>query len=253
MIVHHIEGGYANTYLIEGEKGLVAVDVGSNLAAEKIRDRLEKLHDQTGNELKLITATHFHIDHVGGIERLKEFFPESEVFFFIRVKKYLTGEEKLAIPPLSRWVTGLIPVVTRIGHQYRNYRQSFASKKMGIPLPLIRSHLSLGYEPRCELSESSEIPCLPGWKLIETPGHTPDSVCFYNRKDRVLLSGDTILNMEGTGELNRFCYSKDNSEKSFEKIRLLPVQTIYPGHGTPITGVNDPLKGVKLFSRNKMR
>ena len=76
---------------------------------------------------------------MGGIDRLKEYFPESEVYFFHRVKKYLTGEEKLAIPPLSRWVTGLIPVVARMGHQYRNYRQSFASKKVGSPLPLVRS------------------------------------------------------------------------------------------------------------------
>jgi hydroxyacylglutathione hydrolase len=246
-MINHIEGGYANTYLIEGKNGFVAVDVGSNLAAEMIRDAVGEPGNKKGYGLRLITATHFHIDHVGGIERLKEFFPESEVYFSTPVKKYLTGEEKLAIPPLSRWVTGLIPVVTRIGHQYRNYRQSFASKKVGIPLPLIRSCISLEYEPRCELSESSEIPYLPGWKLIETPGHTPDSVCFYDPEEKVLLSGDTVLNMEGTGELNRFCCSIHDIENSFKKISSFPVETIYPGHGTPITGVDDPLKRVKLF------
>jgi hydroxyacylglutathione hydrolase len=251
-MIHHIVGGYANTYLIEGENGLAAVDVGSNLAAEKIRDVVRKINDTKGHTVKLITATHFHIDHVGGIERLKEFFPESEVFFFTRVKRYLTGDEKLAIPPLSRWVTGLIPVVARIGHHYRNYCQSFASKKVGIPLPLIRSHITLGYKPRCELAESLEIPFLPGWRLIETPGHTPDSVCFYNLKEKLLLSGDTVLNMEGSGELNSFCYSMHDIEHSFEKIRSFPVKTIYPGHGSPIRGVDDPLKRVKLFSQ-KMR
>jgi hydroxyacylglutathione hydrolase len=246
-MIHHIEGGYANTYLIEGENGFAAVDVGSNLAAEMIRDAVGELGEKKGYGLRLITATHFHIDHVGGIDRLKEFFPESEVYFATPVKKYLTGEEKLAIPPLSRWVTGLIPVVTRIGHQYRNYRQSFASKKVGIPLPIIRSFISLGYEPRCELAESSEIPCLSGWRLIETPGHTPDSVCFYDPEEKILLSGDTILNMEGTGELNRFCCSIHDIERSFKKISSLPVKTIYPGHGTPIMGVDDPLQKVKLF------
>jgi hydroxyacylglutathione hydrolase len=250
-MIHHIEGGYANTYLIEGENGLAAVDVGSNLAAEKIRDTVREVFDKKGHELKLITATHFHIDHVGGIERLQKFFPESEVYFSTHVKRYLTGEEKLAIPPLSRWVTGLIPVAARIGHQFRNYRQSFASKKAGIPLPFIRSYLSLGYEPRCALDESSEIPFLPGWKLIETPGHSPDSVCFYDLKEKALISGDTILNMEGSGEINRFCCSIHDIQHSFEKIRSFPVTTIYPGHGSPIRGVDHPLKRVKLFSRKK--
>jgi glyoxylase-like metal-dependent hydrolase (beta-lactamase superfamily II) len=245
-MIYRIEGGYANTYLIEGESGLVAVDVGTTLAAEEIRDII---NEQKGVALRLITATHFHIDHIGGIEKLKEFFPDSTVLFSRRVERYLTGEEKLALPPLRRWFTGLIPVVTRIGNQPRNYYQSLTSKKAGIPLPLLRTHITLGYEPRCELAEPLEIPFLPDWKLIETPGHTPDSICFYHREEKILLSGDTVLNMEGTGELNRFCWSIHEIEKSFKKISSFPVETIYPGHGNPIKGVPDALEKVKLFSR----
>ena len=246
-MIHHIEGGYANTYLIEGKGGLAAVDVGSNLAAEKIKKIINENYGGKEGGLKLITATHFHIDHIGGIARLKEFFPEAEINFFHMVEKYISGEEQLAIPPFSRWAMGLVPVVTRIKHQFRNYCQSFASKKAGIPLPFLRNYIRIGYEPKCELEESRDIPFLPNWRLIATPGHTPDSVCFYNEEQKILISGDTILNMEGTGELNRFCYDVEDIETSFKKLSSLSIETIYPGHGNPIVGAKDPMAKVRLM------
>ncbi|MBW2595865.1 MAG: MBL fold metallo-hydrolase [Deltaproteobacteria bacterium] len=249
-MIHHIEGGYANTYLIEGREGpsrLVGIDVGSNLAAEKIKKIVGEDYGGKGGGLKLITATHFHIDHIGGIAKLKEFFPEAEINFFHMVEKYISGEERLAIPPFSRWVMGLVPVVSRIKHQFRNYCQSFASRKAGIPLPFLRKYTRIGYEPECGLAESRDIPFLPGWRLITTPGHTPDSICFYNEEYKILISGDTILNMEGTGELNRFCHSAEDIETSFKKLSSLSIETIYPGHGNPIVGAKDPMAKVRLM------
>lgn len=250
-MIHHIEGGYAKTYLIEGRDGLAAVDVGSNLAAEMIRTIINERYGGEKGELKLITATHFHIDHLGGIARLKELFPEAEINFFSMVAQYISGEERLAIPPFSRWIMGLVPVVSRIPNQYRNYRQSFASVKAGIPLPFLRGYTNIGYEPKCELEESRHIPFLPDWRLIATPGHTPDSVCFYNEEQRILIAGDTILNMEGTGELNRFCCSVADIEDSFRKLSSLAIETIYPGHGDPIVGVTDPMTKVKVMDSKK--
>ena len=246
-MIHHIEGGYAKTYLIEGKEGMAAVDVGSNLAAEMIQKIIIEKYGEKNGGLKLITATHFHIDHIGGIAKLKEMFPEAEINFFSMVAKYISGEEQLAIPPFSRWFMGLVPVMTRIGHQYRNYCQSFASRKAGIPLPFLRNYTRIGYKPECDLAESRGIPFLPDWRLIATPGHTPDSVCFYNENDRILISGDTILNMEGTGELNRFCCSAPDIENSFEKLSSLDIETIYPGHGTPIVGVSNPMAKIRLM------
>lgn len=245
-MIHHIEGGYANTYLIEGEEGLAAVDVGSNLAAEKIKKIINENYGRKERGLKLITATHFHIDHIGGIARLKELFPEAEINFFHMVEKYISGEEQIAIPPFSRWVMGLVPVMTRMRHQYRNYRQSFASRKAGIPLPFLRKYTRIGYEPKCKLEESRAIPFLPDWRLIATPGHTPDSICFYNEEYKILISGDTILNMEGTGELNRFCCNVEDIENSFKKLFSLSIETIYPGHGSPIVGAKNPMAKVKV-------
>jgi len=71
--------------------------------------------------------------------------------------------------------------------------------------------------------------------LIKTPGHAPDSVCFYNRDEGTLVSGDTILNMKGSGELNDFCCDSDAIKESLEKLLLpLKIKAIYPGHGKPL-------------------
>jgi len=92
-MIHHIEGGYANTYLIEGKEGLTAVDVGSNLAAEMIQKIITEQYDGKSGD----TETHklppiFTSITIGGIARLKELFPEAEINFFHMVEKiYLRG------------------------------------------------------------------------------------------------------------------------------------------------------------------
>jgi hydroxyacylglutathione hydrolase len=63
-------------------------------------------------------------------------------------------------------------------------------------------------------------------KVINTPGHTNDSVCFYF--NNILLAGDTLFN--GTVG-NCFSGSLENFYHSVKKIMALPKDTIiYAGH-----------------------
>ena len=67
--------------------------------------------------------------------------------------------------------------------------------------------------------------------VIHTPGHTPGSVCFYMKKEKILFSGDTIF----AGSIGRIDFPYSNKEdmySSLEKIKTLPKDTkIFPGHG----------------------
>jgi len=75
--------------------------------------------------------------------------------------------------------------------------------------------------------------------IDENPwGHTPDSICFYSRDERTLISGDTILNMKGSGELNNFCCDCDTIKESFKRLLPLPLKNIYPGHGKPLCNLD---------------
>ncbi|MDK2861038.1 MAG: hydroxyacylglutathione hydrolase [Thermodesulfobacterium sp.] len=68
-------------------------------------------------------------------------------------------------------------------------------------------------------------------KVIHTPGHSPGSICFYNPKEQVLFTGDTLF-VEGVGRADlpggNFFQMMESIKK---KILTLPEETsIFPGH-----------------------
>lgn len=72
-------------------------------------------------------------------------------------------------------------------------------------------------------------------QVLETPGHTPGSVCLYNEADAILFVGDVIFKGGAIGRTD-FSYGRplilrDSIDRLFE----LPPQTrVYPGHGDTI-------------------
>lgn len=72
--------------------------------------------------------------------------------------------------------------------------------------------------------------------VINTPGHTHGSVCFFAEKDKIAFTGDTIFNIDlGTTEL--VDGSLDEMHDSIINIiNQWPDDiTIYPGHGDECT------------------
>jgi glyoxylase-like metal-dependent hydrolase (beta-lactamase superfamily II) len=185
MPVHLISGGYANTYLIHDRDCLVAVDVGTSAGAKGIQRYLSH-RGIDASSLKMVTATHFHIDHVAGISKLVELFPETNVCFFTMVGGYLSRKDKICLFPPCRWIKGLLPVFMALENHIDNTAAALVSDKVGIPLPPLRAWLPSHYRAECTLEQGKQIPSLPHWDLIKTPGHTHDSICFYNREEKTL-------------------------------------------------------------------
>jgi hydroxyacylglutathione hydrolase len=70
-IYERIRLGTSNSYLIEGQGGLVLVDCGNKNCAEKFHQRLLDL-DLSPDQVKLIVVTHVHLDHVGSLSETKK-------------------------------------------------------------------------------------------------------------------------------------------------------------------------------------
>ena len=237
MPIHIIKGGYANTYLIEDKGSFVAVDVGTSCAAKKIYQYLSD-RSRDAPSLRMVTATHFHIDHVAGISRIVQLFPETRVCFPTMVEDYLKGKARICLFSPTKWLKGLLPVVMAEDDHLKNTAAALLSDKVAIPLPFLRKLLPSHYKAECILDEGQQIPYLPHWKLIRTPGHTPDSICLHCGDEGILISGDTILNMKGGGELNNFCWDCDIIKGSFKKLLSLRIKNIYPGHGKPLCNLD---------------
>ena len=146
-----------------------------------------------------IIATHGHFDHIMGVLELKLAF---NIPFFIHLR------DEFLVKSM----------------------QSGASHFLGInpgPPPPIDGFLKIGYPIKfgsCKLS------------VIETPGHTPGSLCFYGKEQNILFTGDLLFAGGGVGRTD-FAYSDPEMLKeSLKKIFKLPGNTvIYPGHGDSST------------------
>ncbi|MDG6256527.1 MAG: MBL fold metallo-hydrolase [Methanomicrobiaceae archaeon] len=72
-------------------------------------------------------------------------------------------------------------------------------------------------------------------EVIHTPGHTPGSVCLYDRDHAVLFSGDTVFAGGGFGRCDFPYGSMQALRTSLERLGTLRVEELYPGHGEPVT------------------
>ncbi|HWO72705.1 MAG TPA: MBL fold metallo-hydrolase [Dehalococcoidia bacterium] len=84
----------------------------------------------------------------------------------------------------------------------------------------------------------------PRLRVISTPGHSPDSVCFYLEDEGVLFTGDTVLGASTTAVQDLGAYLD-----SLRRLRDLPnLRVICPGHG-PI--IHDPVAYIDGYIRHR--
>ena len=251
--VHEIpHTGFARAYLIEGDPGFAAVDVGSRGSALDVADHLTGILGSSPERLRLIAATHFHIDHIGGIGfLLRRCPPETKVLFPGPVRGYLNGTDRMSV--MRNWFVGLTPATLLCTRSVRRAAHLRVMTLAGIPLPGFRSLVRLPYRDRVRFLDGSGARYPMGfgeWEVIETPGHSSDSVSFYNGRTRELICGDLILNVlrKKGAFLNRFYWDRGRLEDSFQYLleNTRPLR-IYPGHGAVVKDEENALLKVAGF------
>ena len=74
---------------------------------------------------------------------------------------------------------------------------------------------------------------IEGYEIIHTPGHTPGSICLYDRASEELISGDTVFSDGAFGRYDFPGGSRSTLSDSIQKLTQLKVGGLYPGHGIP--------------------
>jgi glyoxylase-like metal-dependent hydrolase (beta-lactamase superfamily II) len=85
------------------------------------------------------------------------------------------SEMRSTARPLDRWL--VLPIMRALGARQR--QAMFDSATLAGVVRI--------------LDPSTEIPCLPGWRCVPTPGHTVGHMSFFRPADRVLISGDALV------------------------------------------------------------
>ena len=191
---HHWEETHC--YLLIGSERALLIDTG--LGVCNIYEQVRRLTDKPVTAV----ATHIHWDHIGG----HKYFPE-----------FYAHEAELD------WLNGKFP----------------------LPLQAVKNMVA----DRCELPEEF---CFDGYaifqgkpgrllddgdtidlggrtiQVLHTPGHSPGHLCFWEDEKGYLYSGDLVY--EGTLFANYPSTDPQSYMTSLEKIAVLPIKQLFPGH-----------------------
>jgi glyoxylase-like metal-dependent hydrolase (beta-lactamase superfamily II) len=73
------------------------------------------------------------------------------------------------------------------------------------------------------------------FRIIDTPGHTPGSICVYWPKQQALFTGDVIFD-QGIGRTDLPGGDGKALKESIQKISTLETQYLLSGHGSVVAG-----------------
>ncbi len=73
------------------------------------------------------------------------------------------------------------------------------------------------------------------FQVIETPGHSPGSICFYWPRAKALLAGDLVF-PQGIGRTDLPGGAPQRLKESILKVRELDVEYLLSGHGDVLAG-----------------
>ena len=179
----------------EGSSAAVIVDPGGE--ADRILREIKKLNLSVDQ----IWLTHSHIDHCGGVKKIKE----------------ETGAELLGHEGEKFMREGLLAIADMYGISRTNFDNC----------PEPDTYLAGG-----EVLEFANT----SFKVLFTPGHAPGHLCFYCEEDSTLVAGDTLFYQS----IGRTDLPGGDHATLISSIRnelfVLPDDTkVLPGHGPDTT------------------
>jgi hydroxyacylglutathione hydrolase len=192
-----------NTYVLYNESNdCIIIDPGCYSEEEK--HVLQSFITNNGLRPAMLLNTHCHLDHVFG----NKFIAEA---YRLTLNIHKNEETILQMAPASGLMFNL---------PFDNYTGELIFLKEGDVISLGKDSL----------------------QVIEAPGHSPGSICFYCEKQKFVIGGD-VLFYQSIGRTDLPGGSHEGLIKNIkEKLFVLPPDVkVYPGHG-PATTIGEEIK-----------
>jgi hydroxyacylglutathione hydrolase len=182
----------SNIYVITGEIPTI-IDTGTGFHSRDVLQEIQKIVPLT--KIQQILLTHEHFDHVGGVKDIGMASKDTAKIF----------AHKDVIPKLKEG------------------KSTFA-EMLGGTMPKITVDVPLSDGMTLQLGNHQ-------YKVLSTPGHSIGSICFHDKKNQVLFSGDTIFANGGFGRYDFPGGDFSTLLQSITRLTTLDVSCLYPGHG----------------------
>ncbi len=224
---------FVNAYFVRNSDGdFVLVDAGVKPALTQLKTDAMEL----GRPPIAIVLTHGHLDHAGSAKELARAW-NVPVYAHRLEKPFLRGVD--FYPPPDPTVGGALARVARL-------------------LPPQKLDLSDALEI---FPDDGKLDVLKGWRIIETPGHSPGHVSLWHEDDRVLIAGDALCTADmdslvGMATLKPTQFARGGSpfvpdwnemKHSLGKLADLEPATVAAGHGIPMTSGDVPQQLCDFF------
>ncbi len=184
-----------NTYIVWEEGDSQAIVIDPSFSPEHVLEALGKLN----LSLDKIFLTHGHVDHMAGLNFLRQKYPEAKVYM----------HEK-DLPLLKNASLNLSNMLSE---------------------PVFCDKPDILAKAGDHITEGSL-----DFVVLETPGHTPGSISFYEEKESVVFTGDTLFQ----GSIGRTDFPGGSMmvlmNSIREKLFVLPDSVhVLSGHGSITT------------------
>lgn len=184
-----------NCYCVrKDEKSTDCLIIDPGLEPEPLVQMLRKI----GCTPTAIALTHGHVDHIGGVETIRQYWPQ------VTVTVHEQDAEMLTSPAMNLSVMAGCMVQARPAEHYFN---SGAYQAAGLE-----------------------------FKVMHTPGHTAGGICLYAEKDHIVFAGDTLFaGSIGRTDFPGGSHSQLIRGIKEHLLTLPDDTTVYPGHGPATT------------------
>ena len=214
--VYQLNTVVSSHFLVYSDDAAI-IDSGISSTAEQLIEGIKQYLPES-SLLRYILVTHTHFDHIGGIPYLRRYAPEAELLCSPEAAEILRKQETLE-------------------ERYRQNRE--CAEAMGREMGLSEEAWYAAFKVNRIIGDGDIIDLGDGVdiKLIESPGHTIDSVSYYIRADSALVGGETVGYYAGRDKLYAaFMESYQSYTESLEKLALLDVRILGFPHGGALTG-----------------
>ena len=219
---------FVNIYIVasgeEGNNNWVLVDAGLKGSGDKIKRMAEDIFGE-GAAPSAIILTHGHFDHVGALEELLGTW-NCPVYAHYLELPYLKGVS--SYPPPDPMVGG--GLMSLMSWTYPKKPKDLGNKVHRLPA-------------------NGELPGLPEWEFIHTPGHSPGQVSLFRESDRTLIAADAFVTTKQesafsvmtqkhvlSGPPKYFTIDWIAAKQSVKNLLALNPLAAATGHGYPMYG-----------------